>query len=482
MTDRSAPAPTHGTSVRQRIVHGLGANAFGQLVTIIVQLVGVPILLHAWGVQLYGEWLILFAIPAYLSMTDLGFSQSAGNDMTARVARGDRAGALAVFQSLGILVSSVTAVGMLLTVALLWWLPLDRWLHFQVLDADASRWVLGLLAAQVFVSLMNGVNHAGFRANGDYALHTSLNATARLVQFGSVWTIALAGGGPVLAAAGFLAVQAVFTAACAVILSRRHRWLRFGIASARRAELEPLWRPALANVVIPLAQALNVQGMVLVVGALLGPVAVVVFSTLRTLARLALQAVLAVSHAIQPELEGARGLRDQSLLESLYIKGLGTTLVLSLAVGLLLAFSGPWIVTVWTNGQVNIDYGLFYLLLVSSICSVFWYGALGLLKALQRHLSSTLFYALCSLGAIVLAAASMKMTGMVVFAGVALVLEEVFMAIFVLSRTTREIGLSATRIIYGALGVLPQLARTVLSMSSKRLHRNSHLEKKSTAK
>ena len=81
-----------------------------------------------------------------------------------------------------------------------------------------------------------------------------------------------------------------------------------------------------------------------------------------------------------------------------------------------------------------------------------------------------------------LAAAFMKMTGMVVFAGVALVLEEVFMAIFVLSRTTREIGLSATRIVYGALGALPQLARAVLSMSSKRLHRNSHLEKKSTAK
>lgn len=100
MTEHSAPAPTQATSVRRRIVYGRGANAFGQLVTIIVQLVGVPILLHAWGVQLYGEWLILFAIPAYLSMTDLGFTQCAANDMTARVARGDRAGALAVFQSL----------------------------------------------------------------------------------------------------------------------------------------------------------------------------------------------------------------------------------------------------------------------------------------------------------------------------------------------------------------------------------------------
>ncbi|MGD9984132.1 MAG: hypothetical protein AB7S51_08220 [Porticoccaceae bacterium] len=38
---------------------------------------------------MYGEWLMLFAIPAYLPMTDLGFTQPAANDMTAR---GDRAG------------------------------------------------------------------------------------------------------------------------------------------------------------------------------------------------------------------------------------------------------------------------------------------------------------------------------------------------------------------------------------------------------
>ncbi|THD09540.1 hypothetical protein [Metallibacterium scheffleri] len=73
--------------VTRRILHGLGANAYGQLVAVVIQLAGVPILLHAWGTQLYGEWLILAAIPTYLLMADLGFSQSAGNDMTARSVR-----------------------------------------------------------------------------------------------------------------------------------------------------------------------------------------------------------------------------------------------------------------------------------------------------------------------------------------------------------------------------------------------------------
>ena len=196
MTDRAAPAPPPATSVRQRILHGLGANAFGQIVTVIVQLAGVPILLHAWGVQLYGEWLILFAIPAYLSMTDLGFTQSAANDMTARVARGDRAGALVVFQSLGALVYALVALGLALAAAVVPWLPLAEWLNFQTMDTRTAQWVLCLLAAQVLVSLLDGIPYAGFRANGEYALHFSLQSGVRLLQFAGVCIAALAGGGP----------------------------------------------------------------------------------------------------------------------------------------------------------------------------------------------------------------------------------------------------------------------------------------------
>ena len=83
-----------------RLFKGFGASLYGQAVVVVIQLAGVPILLSQWHAVLYGEWLILFAIPAYLSLGDLGFSLSAANDMTARVGRQDRAGALTVFQSL----------------------------------------------------------------------------------------------------------------------------------------------------------------------------------------------------------------------------------------------------------------------------------------------------------------------------------------------------------------------------------------------
>lgn len=459
MTDHSAPAPAHTTTVRQRIVRGLGANAFGQLVTVIVQLVGVPILLHAWGVQLYGEWLILFAIPAYLAVTDLGFSQAVGNEMTARMGRGDRAGALKAYQSLLALVYSLSGLGVLLVGLLLWQLPIHSWLNFGQLSTGTADWILWFFAAQVFVGLLDGVNHAGFRASGEYALHVGLNSVVRLLQFSSIWIAALAGLGPLAAAGAFFAVQAVAIAGLTWLLLRRHVWLSFGIKHASWGELRPLLKPSIANLTIPLAQALNIQGMVLVVGAFLGPYFVVVFTALRTLSRLPLQLILAISHAIQPELEIARGASDTRLLKTLYVNALSALFLLASLTALVLAIVGDWILRAWTRGEVQMNSELFFLLLAASVCGVFWYGALGVLKAMQVHLSSAITLVFCSASTVIASACLLSLTNDILFAGLMLLIQEIIIAGYVLRQAAKALRLSTGEILVSAVSTFPQLIR-----------------------
>ena len=457
MIEHSAPVPAHATTVRQRILHGLGANAFGQLVTVIVQLAGVPILLHAWGTQLYGEWLILFAIPAYLSMTDLGFTQSAANDMTARVARGDRAGALAVFQSLGVLIYAIAMLGLFLTAAVVPWLPLADWLNFQAMDTRTAQWVLWLLAAQVLVALPDGVTHAGFRAGGEYALHFGLHGIVRLLQFAGVWIAALAGGGPLAAAGVFMGVRALATAAFAVLVVRRHRWLRYGRAAASTAELRRLLRPALANMAIPLAQALNIQGMVVAVGAVLGPVAVVVFSTLRTLTRLAVQMVMIVANATEPELATAHGAGNHQLLRHLFVHALRGGLWLALLAAAGLALFGSRVLELWTHGRVAMDGALFGWLLASAVASVLWSGGLTVLKAANRHLRAAAVYVFASAAAVGLAAVLLKYTDDLAYAGMALLVMDVAMTGYALAAATNLLGMRPVMTLAQAANPLPFL-------------------------
>ena len=442
-------------SVTRRVLHGLGANALGQLVTVIVQLAGVPILLHAWGPQLYGEWLILSAVPAYLAMTDLGFSQSAGNDMTARAARGDRSGALAVFQSLAVLVYSVAAVGLLLSGALLWGLPLERWLHFQALDAHAARWVLWLLAAQVFAALPNGVNDAGFRASGDYALHVGLDSTVRLFQFSGIWIAALLGGGPVAAAAVFFGIRVIATVALATLLCHRHRWLRFGMIHVRGDELRRLVAPAMANTAMPLAQSLNIQGMVLVVGAILGPLSVVVFSTLRTLTRLVIQIAMVISHAVEPEMAVAYGVDDRSLLRTLFENAFRSGFWSAMGSSLALALVGKFVLLFWTQGKVSMQSVLFAWLLASACSYVVWSNARILLQAANRHLRVAAWYIAVSILAVTVASALLFWTRQLAFAGLVLFVADVVMVIYSVHAAGQLINQRLSKCLKHAINPVP---------------------------
>jgi hypothetical protein len=63
-----------GSGIIRRLLRGFGAQGLVQGVQLFVRLAEVPLLLSCWGAQLYGEWLMLSAIPLCLSVCDGGFT------------------------------------------------------------------------------------------------------------------------------------------------------------------------------------------------------------------------------------------------------------------------------------------------------------------------------------------------------------------------------------------------------------------------
>ena len=457
------------TSVKNRLRRGLGANVYNQIVTAVIQLTGVPILLHAWGTERYGEWLILFSIPAYLSMTDLGFSLSAANDMAALVASGNRKKALAVFQSLGLLILGASCLGLILITLLLYGLPLGRWFQSGAISISQAQWILWCLGAEVLVKLSEGTVHAGFRSAGDYPLHVKIFATTRLIQYVVIWCVAFAGGKPAAAAMAYLLVRLIATPCTAVFLVHRHKWLQFGFNCARKAELTRLLRPAIANISMPLAQALNVQGLVLLVGALLGPLSVVTFSTLRTLTRFALQLVMAVANAAEPELASAFGAGDLKLIGSLFVHAQRAALWLSLLAAAFLSFFGPFILRIWTHGKVTMHPELFALLLASAVASTFWYGMLTVLKSANRHLRTASVYVLASASSLGLAALLLVWTSNIASVGAALLIMDAVMAFYGAKELARVFNIDAFSGLLRALNPYPLLMALLGKASSRQL-------------
>jgi O-antigen/teichoic acid export membrane protein len=178
------------------------------VISAIVQLGSVPLLLHAWGAATYGDWLLLSAIPSYLTFSDLGFGDASGSDMSVRVAAGDRDGALETFQSSWILVSAVSLVALLLAAIAAWWFPWQAWLKLSGVSNVEAVKVVMLLGAYVAVSQQNGIIESGYRSDGHFATGTFWILMLRLSETLVATIVALAGGTLVAVAATYLAVAA----------------------------------------------------------------------------------------------------------------------------------------------------------------------------------------------------------------------------------------------------------------------------------
>jgi O-antigen/teichoic acid export membrane protein len=131
-----------------------------------------------------------------------------------------------------------------------------------------------------------------------------------------------------------------------IALRRRSPWIVYGFSKVKFSRVKRLAVPAVAYMGFPLGEAVTFQGIVLTIGVVLGPVAVVIFSAYRTVTRVAAQLNTVINHTVWPELSSAYGASHLKLARSLYHHAANASLWISLAVVSMLSISGNWIISV----------------------------------------------------------------------------------------------------------------------------------------
>ena len=420
-----------------RISRGLVANGFGMSVTLIVQLVSVPVLLAAWGVARYGEWLVLSAVPTYLALSDLSFSSVAGNSMTMLVAQGKRADAVALGRRLWSIVTVMTGLAVLAAVAIAMVFGGAFGLGAAI-PATESRVVLVALFLQVAVGNQYGVLDAWYRAGGRYPRGAALRQLGRLLEFGALMVAVLLGAPPGAAAVALLVGGVAGFGTSFAVLRRAVPWSTFRLELPRLQTFRELLAPGVAFMAFPLGIALSFQGMTIVVGAMLGAAGVAVFSTTRTVTRVVSQVLSAIGVSIWPELSHSVGANDLKRARGIMRRATQLSIVMSIAIVALLAVAGPSIIRWWTHGSVDPPPALLNLLLLGVSCNTAWSVLSIALAATNRHTRMAVAYLVGTVVAL-LVAFPLTTTFGVAGAAVALLVIDVAMVAYVLRAALRVI-------------------------------------------
>jgi O-antigen/teichoic acid export membrane protein len=421
-------------SLKNRLIHAVGVTSLGPVITALIQLVSVPVYLHFWGPKLYGEWLVLSAIPIYLGLTDFGFGTVAATDMTMYVARGDKPAALEVFQSTWLLTTVVSLTIGLGAVVAVWALPIERWLQITLLSRGEVTAILWVLCLSVLLDLQWTVIAAGFRCDGNYALGSLLGNIARFVTNGSGIIAVAFHATPLSTAIVLTAFRFISNFSCQIILRRKSRWLHYGSGHANLGVIRRLLGPAIAFMAFPAGNALSLQGMTIVVGAALGPIAVVVFTTVRTLTRFVYQMVGMITDSVWTEMAVAFGSGNKLLARNIHRCACQAALGLSLAAVLFLSLFGDAIYGRWTHHKVVLDQNLFHLLLLEVLANSFWFVSSVVPIACNRHQGQAMTFLLSTALSLPAAYVLMKWIGLV-GVGVSLLMVDLCMIAYVVSNS-----------------------------------------------
>jgi len=395
---------TDSSKLRHRIGRGLGATAFGYGFNLFAQIVSVPIFLRFWGVQLYGEWLVLSTVPGYFAMSDVGFSSVASNAMTMSVAEGDYEGALTTFQSTWLFITGLTVLALAVGVAIVWLFPVERWINLSQMSHAEAATVITLLLLYVTVDLQGTLLAAGFRCVGLYAAGTFWGTILKFIELIALLLAVGLGASPPAAALVYLGFRIGAQCTYRLILKRRAPWIVYGVKHARADVVWRLARPAVAFMSFPASSALRLQGMVTLVSVLLGPVAVVTFTTVRTVSNAARQFIGIVNRTLWPEMSMAFGARNLMLARRLHGYACQASVWIGIASVLVLGATGRGLIAIWTRGAVRPDGVFLLLMLLSGVVSAFWYTSSVVPMSVNRHERLAVYILLGNASSLLLAA------------------------------------------------------------------------------
>lgn len=377
---------------RRRVAERLALGVSGQVVSRVVSaansIILVPILIHAWGLQGYGQWMALTALASFLSYSNFGLVSTSAYEMVMAAGASDHVRARRAFQMsvnaacyivLPIIALAVLGAGLA---------PLGAFMPLSEIGHPAAVAILAFSGMQLWAQTLRGLFTAALYSVGSYGFSYYVNASVKALELAAVAFVVLAfDGGPVVVAGILLLSTTVDFVWIAIAGRRATPWARFNFRTWDMQWLKSHMRPAIGFLLSNLAtQSFLVQAPRVVLGVMLGGQAVAIYSVYSTAMRLADQLLLIIASPLEVEIARSVGRAEPEKTYRIAILGTQFSWIAFAAVSTVLLAFGPLIFQLWTQGNVPFSHSLMVLVALMSGCTM-----IGRISVLALTSSNRLF-------------------------------------------------------------------------------------------
>jgi O-antigen/teichoic acid export membrane protein len=367
----------------KKLFKNISASALTTILITGFNLLSVPIFLRFWGVQKYGEWVALNALASYFQMADAGLTSATANSITLAHATGDNKRLSTLLSNNIVFVSCVFLGLMGLVLALGTFNIFTAILRPEAISESDINTAIMLLCLQVFLGTMNNLLSGLYRAADAYAVSTMIDNGIRALEY-----ITIVGGVLSDWSIKDVLLAVVFVKLFGLAFKHKHSTkilpCRISLKALNRQELVQSIRPSLSFLMFPVSNSLIYQGPVLVANYFLGGSAVVLFTTMRSMASFTRSITDILQRSVWPEFTLLYAKSDFPRIRSLHHGVILWSSVLIAIASTSLFLAGSFVFAAWT-GLPDWNGPLFALLLLSVQTNALWSSASILLQATNNN-------------------------------------------------------------------------------------------------
>jgi len=412
-TDR----PVIVMSLRTRIWTSIAAAAYSRVVTVAYNIVLVPVLLWAWGIHVYGEWIILTAFATFASLSNVGFVQASASEIVLRVAAGDREGAARVLATTTVSLGALVIAALTVSAGLLIAFDPCGFLGVSVITPANAKIIIMLALSSVTLAFFVTPLSAALGAVMGAGLSSAVSACVKTCEILLVVIVALAGGRPILVAAIMVVSVMVNIAIHSILIRKLLAWLRVKKPLFDTGTFRKLLRPSSAQFLLYASvNIIAIQLPRIVLGHIAGAPAVAFFSVAVTYSRATRAITGFAAQSLQVELSRAFAECRSALVAKLVEAVCQLSFWLTLLISILLLIGAKPLFAIWTHGRVPADIPLIALLAVGTIVGSFSDAFAFLLVGINRVWRLAVSHAVASVTGVVFGALMFPVFGMAAMA------------------------------------------------------------------
>lgn len=361
------------------------ASGWGKISTVLFRLIQIPVLLSLLGVEDYGRWLVVYSFPSWIALANLGFGSVASNEMSMAAAAGNLAKAKSVYATTLALVSGLFVAGLVLVGSIVPFLPSESLLKLPAERHNEITLVILWFTISTLLTFYGEVYEARFRSARKAHMPVILYSFRPWLELLGMFIVLQFSHRFDYLALAVLCTTILYTIAMKWLSYRAIREITFSRQLIKKELFRPLFKKGLSFQAFPLGNALIFQGNIIVVQLILGPVAVAIFGSVRTLVRSINQMFELINQVMWPELSLLFGVHDYPRIARLHRIGVAVSIGTAVFCVLFLALLGQPLYAFWTHNNITLEWTLLLLFLLPIPFNALWFTSSVIHMASNRY-------------------------------------------------------------------------------------------------